>query len=100
MRVVGNGIQGVPDWDPGASPQMTYAGNGVWTITTTLVANKEIKFLAGNAWGAFDYEDNGDAGVANTRKLKWEGGSNFNTPATTGSYTITLDEYKQTVRIQ
>ena len=100
MRLVGNGIQGVPDWNPGASPQMTYAGNGVWTITTTLVANKEIKFLAGDAWGAFDYEDNGDAGVANTRKLKWEGGSNFNTPATTGTYTITLDEYKQTVRIQ
>lgn len=100
MRLVGNGIQGVPDWNPGASPQMTYSGNGVWTITTTLIANKEIKFLAGDAWGAFDYEDNGDAGVPNTRKLKWEGGSNFNTPATTGVYTITLDEYKQTVRIQ
>lgn len=100
MRVVGNGIQGVPDWDPASSPQMTYAGNGVWTLTLNLVGSKEIKFLAGNAWGAFDYEDNGDAGVANTRKIKWEGGSNFSTPATSGSYTITLDEYKQTVRIQ
>ncbi|MBK6936608.1 MAG: SusE domain-containing protein [Chitinophagaceae bacterium] len=100
MRVVGNGVQGVPDWDPASSPQMTYAGNGVWTLTVNLVGSREIKFLAGNAWGAFDYEDNGDAGVANTRKIKWEGGSNFATPATSGSYTITLDEKAQTVRIQ
>ncbi len=100
MRVVGNGIQGVPDWNPGASPQMTYAGNGVWTLTVNLVGSREIKFLAGDGWGAFDYEDNGDAGVADTRKIKWEGGSNFSTPATSGSYTITLDEKAQTVKIQ
>lgn len=99
MRVVGNGLQGVPDWNPGASPQMTYAGNGVWTLTATLVGGKEIKFLAGNDWGAFDYEDNsgGSNGVGTPRKIKWEGGSNFNTPAATGSYTITLDEKAQTV---
>ena len=99
MRVVGNGMQGVPDWNPGASPQMTYTGNGIWTITLTLVANKEIKFLAGNDWGAFDYEDDGAGGAANTRKIKWEGGGNFNTPATTGSYTITLNENTQRVTI-
>lgn len=99
MRVVGNGVQGVPDWNPGASPQMTYSGNGVWTIVLTLVANKEIKFLAGNDWGAFDYEDNGDAGAPGTRNIKWEGGSNFATPAVTGSYTITLNEHTQKVTI-
>jgi len=38
-------MQGVPDWNPGASPQMTYSGNGVWTITLNLLAGKEIKFL-------------------------------------------------------
>ncbi|MBL7730054.1 MAG: SusE domain-containing protein [Chitinophagaceae bacterium] len=99
MRVVGNGINGVPDWNPGASPQMTYSGNGIWTITLTLIANKEIKFLAGNDWGAFDYEDNGDGGAPGTRNIKWEGGGNFNTPAVTGSYTITLNEYTQKVTI-
>ncbi|MGB3007972.1 MAG: SusE domain-containing protein, partial [Chitinophagaceae bacterium] len=100
MRVVGNGVQGVPDWSPGASPQMTYSGNGVWTITLNLVASREIKFLAGNDWGAFDYEDNGAAAAPNTRKIKWEGGSNFSTPVVSGSYTITLDEKTQTVTIQ
>lgn len=101
MRVVGDGIQGVPDWNPGASPQMTYAGNGVWTLTLTLVAGKDIKFLAGNDWGAFDYEDNsgGSTATGTPRKIKWEGGSNFKTPTTTGSYTISLNEYTQTVTI-
>ncbi|MBP6024698.1 SusE domain-containing protein [Ferruginibacter sp.] len=100
MRVVGDGINqaGVNDWDPPSSPQMTYNGNGVWTITITLKANKDIKFLAGNAWGAFDYEDNG-AGAGIDRKIKWEGGSNFKTPAAAGTYTITLNENLQTMKI-
>jgi hypothetical protein len=103
MRVVGDGINqaGVNDWDPASSPQMTYAGNGKWTISITLKANKDIKFLAGNAWGAFDYEDN--SGQSNTtgtpRSIKWDGSNNFKTPATAGTYTITLDEYAQTVTI-
>lgn len=101
MRLVGNGINqaGVNDWDPASSPQMTYAGNGVWTITIALKANMEIKFVAGNAWGAFDYEDAGTGTGAGVRKIKWEGGDNFKTPATAGTYTITLDEKTQTATI-
>jgi starch-binding outer membrane protein SusE/F len=95
MRVVGNGINvpGVNDWDPPTSPQMTYAGNGVWTITLALRANREIKFLSGNAWGAFDYEDAGGG------KIKYDGGGNFATPGTAGTYTITLNEYAGTYTI-
>jgi hypothetical protein len=103
MRLVGDGINqaGVNDWDPASSPQMTYAGNGVWTITIDLKANKDIKFLAGNAWGAFDYEDNSgqSQAVGVPRKIKWEGGNNFKTPAVAGTYTITLDEKAQTATI-
>lgn len=101
MRVVGDGIQGVNAWDPGASPQMTYHGNGIWTITLTLIGGKDIKFLAGNDWGAFDYEDNsgGITATGTPRAIKWESGANFKTPVTTGSYTITLNEYAQTVTI-
>jgi hypothetical protein len=103
MRVVGDGINqaGVNDWDPPTSPQMTYTGNGIWTITITLKANKSIKFLAGNAWGAFDYEDNsgGSAATGTPRKMKWDGGPDFKTPAAAGTYTITLNEYTQTVTI-
>jgi hypothetical protein len=103
MRVVGDGINqaGVNDWDPPTSPQMTYSGNGVWTITIALKANKSIKFLAGNAWGAFDYEDNsgGSQALGTPRKIKWEGGPDFKTPAVAGTYTITLNENAQTVTI-
>lgn len=103
MRLVGDGMNqaGVNDWDPPSSPQMTYGGNGIWTITIALKANKDIKFLAGNAWGAFDYEDNsgGSQATGVNRSIKWEGGSNFKTPATAGTYTITLNENTQTMQI-
>lgn len=99
MRVVGDGMQGVAAWNPGASPQMTYSGNGTWTITLNLIGNKEIKFLGGNDWGAFDYEDNsgGSQSTGTSRAIKWDGGGNFRTPAADGSYTITLNEHTQTV---
>lgn len=101
MRVVGDGIEGVNDWDPGSSPQMAYNGNGIWTITIALKANKDIKFLAGNAWGAFDYEDasGGSQAVGAPRSMQWDGGPNFKTPTVAGTYTITLDEQKQTITI-
>ena len=101
MRVVGNGITGVSDWNPGASPQMTYVSSGVWTISIALDANEDIKFLAGNAWGAFDYEDasGGSQSTGSPRRIKWDGGPNFKTPATAGPYTITLNENTQTVTI-
>ncbi len=103
MRLVGDGmnVPGVNDWDPPTSPQMTYSGNGIWTITIALKANKDIKFLAGNAWGAFDYEDNsgGVQTLGTPRPIKWDGGPNFKTPATAGTYTITLNENLQTVTI-
>ncbi len=101
MRLVGDGIQGVNAWDPANSPQMTYLGSGKWQIAATLIAGKDIKFLAGDAWGAFDYEDNsgGSTATGTPRKIKWEGGDNFKTPASTGPYTIILDEYNQIVTI-
>ena len=103
MRVVGDGMNqaGVNDWDPPTSPQMFYAGNGVWTLTIALKANKDIKFLAGNNWGAFDYEDNsgGSQATGTPRPIKWEGGNNFKTPTVAGTYTITLNENLQTMTI-
>jgi hypothetical protein len=101
MRLVGDGITGVSAWNPGASPSMTYVGAGVWTISVALEANKDIKFLAGNNWGAFDYEDasGGSQSVGTPRRIKWDGGPNFKTPTTARTYTITLNENLQTVTI-
>jgi hypothetical protein len=74
----------------------------VCKFTLALKADKDIKFLSGNDWGAFDYEDasGGSKAVGTPRKIKWEGGDNFKTPAAAGTYTITLDEPHQTVTIQ
>ena len=103
MKLVGDGLTGVNDWSPLVSPQMTYSGNGIWTITMGLKANKEFKFLAGNDWGAFDYED-ASGGVTTTgtaRKVSFDiNGPNFKTPATAGTYTITFNENTQTVTVQ
>ena len=103
MRLVGDGMNqlGVNDWDPPSSPQMTYSGNGVWTITIALKASKDLTFLAGNAWGAFQYQDNSGQSLATgiDRKIKWGGGNNFKTVTTAGTYTVTLNEYTQTMKI-
>jgi starch-binding outer membrane protein SusE/F len=101
MRIVGDGMTGVTAWTPSVSPQMTYSGNGIWTRTLGLIGNKEIKFLAGNDWGAFDYEDNSGQSQAlgTPKKIQWEGGNNFKTPVASGTYTITLNENTQTVTI-
>lgn len=95
MRIVGDGIDeaGVNQWDPGTSPQMTYIGNGRWQATVKLFGGKQFKFLSGNAWGAFDYEDAGGG------RIRHDGSNNFNTPAAGGTYTITLDEHTGTYTI-
>lgn len=93
MRVVGNGLANYPEWNPGASPQMTWIGNGKWQITVDLLQDKEIKFLSGNDWGFFDYEDAGNG------KIRHDGTNNFKVPGTSKSYTITLDELNGTVTI-
>lgn len=94
MRIVGDGIQGVAAWNPGASPTMNYLGNGRWQLTVNLVGGKEFKFLGGNDWNVgFDYEDAGGG------KVKYDGGPNFKTPAASGTYTVTLDEHTGTYTI-
>jgi len=93
MRIVGNAIQGVADWTPGVSPAMTYLGNGRWQIVRKMIPGNEFKFLAGNAWGAFDYED------AGAGKVKWDGGGNMKVPASfigVLDCTIILNENTQT----
>ncbi|ULQ55285.1 SusE domain-containing protein [Flavihumibacter rivuli] len=98
MKIVGDGLADFPQWNPGGSPNMTYLGDGRWTLSIKLKAGKDFKFLAGNDWGAFDYEDNGGG------TIKWEGGNNFKVPGNAGDadkiYTVTLDEYRGTVTLQ
>ena len=93
MRVVGDGLLGVNAWDPSTSPVMNYMGNGKWQLTANLIGGKQFKFVAGNAWGAFEYQDAGGG------RVRYDGSGNFQCPAISGSYTITLDEYNSTYTI-
>lgn len=93
MRIVGDAIFGGPVWDPPTSPVMTYLGNGRWQIVRRMIPGNSFKFVAGNAWGALDYED-GTGG-----KIKSDGGPDFKVPAGFNAAldcTITIDEYTQT----
>ncbi|MES2773534.1 MAG: SusE domain-containing protein [Bacteroidota bacterium] len=94
MRIVGDAIFGASaNWDPPTSPQMTYLGSGKWQVVRRMIPGNSFKFLAGNAWGAFDYED------ATGGKIKWDGGPDFKVPAGFNgaiNCTITLDENTQT----
>ncbi|MGV3765749.1 MAG: SusF/SusE family outer membrane protein [Chitinophagaceae bacterium] len=93
MKIVGDALTDYPAWNPGGSPQMNYEGNGVWKFTLKLTGGKDFKFLAGADWGALDYEDAGSG------KIKYEGGDNFKSPATSGTYQVILDEYKGTIQL-
>ena len=83
LRVVGN-FQG---WDPSTATPMTYAGNGVWTVTITLPAG-DFKFVSADGW-VFNY--GGTAG-----KISRDGP---NLTVAGGTYTITVDEYNQTYTV-
>ena len=93
MRIVGDAIFGGPVWDPPTSPQMTYLGNGRWQIVRRMIPGNSFKFVAGNAWGALDYED------AAGGKITAGGGPDFKVPSGFNgalNCTITIDEYAQT----
>ena len=95
MRIVGDAIVTIGlDWDPPNSPQMVYQGAGIWTLTLALRANKQFKFLSGNAWGAYDYEYAGPGKVSDISN-----GPNIPGPATAGTYTVTLNEHTQSYTI-
>ena len=83
LRVVGN-FQG---WDHSTATPMTYAGNGVWTVTITLPAG-DFKFVSADGW-VFNY--GGTAG-----KISRDGP---NLTVAGGTYTITVDEYNQTYTV-
>jgi hypothetical protein len=69
-------------WD-NETPMTYNATTGVWTVTTALSADGEVKFRANNAWD-LDYGDKGADGLLE------RGADNIKVPGA-GNYTITLD---------
>jgi len=72
-------------------PPLIYQGNGVWKGTVTLTAGN-IKFIVEQSKWDFSY--GGSGGV-----LSYQNGANISI-ATAGTYTITVDEYNMTYKIE
>lgn len=90
----------------GASTPMTYnSTTKKWTVSVVLTGGKNMKFRANDDWainlGKFDASQTGDnfAGA----NLTYNASSNLDGPATTGTYTVTLDlsnprDYKYSIQ--
>ncbi|HVU58591.1 MAG TPA: SusE domain-containing protein [Puia sp.] len=100
MYLIGSATAGGWDNANAALPQLTYQGNGVWKITgVTLTGGQEFKFLM--VKGTWDYNYGGTD--PNTNAMAGgnisEGGGNIQV-TTTGTYTVTIDEYNRTYKVQ
>jgi len=72
-------------------PPLIYQGNGVWKGTVTLTAGS-IKFIVQQ--GNWDFSYGGSGGV-----LAYQNGGNISIAAA-GTYTITVDEYNMTYKVE
>jgi len=100
MYLIGSATAGGWDNNNAALPELAYQGNGVWKITgVSLTGGQEFKFLM--VKGTWDYNYGGTD--PNTNALAGggiqEGGGNIQVP-TTGTYTVTIDEYNRTYTVQ
>lgn len=100
MYLIGDATAGGWDYSSANLPELTYQGNGVWKITgVPLTGGKSFKFLMKK--GTWDY-NYGDP-AANPNPLAGgsiqEGAGNIPV-AVSGIYTVTIDEYSRTYKVQ
>lgn len=91
LYLIGAATAGGWDNNNAALPAMTYQGNGVWRVTANLTAG-EFKFLLQK--GTWDYS----YGAGATAGTVVDGGGNLSV-ATSGNYTITLNEFAKTYSV-
>ncbi len=91
VYLIGEATAGGWDNNSAALPAMTYQGNGIWTVTASLTAG-DFKFLLQK--GVWDYT----YGPGSTPGTIVDGGGNMNV-ATSGNYTVTLNEFNRTYQV-
>lgn len=78
-------------------PEMTYQGNGQWTVSVTISNPTFFKFIVEKGVWGYQYGDGGPG------KVKWRNGdADADPPAISipaGTHTVTLNEYTQTYSI-
>ncbi|WP_461633199.1 SusF/SusE family outer membrane protein [Labilibaculum euxinus] len=88
-----------PEWNPGASTEMTRKSEGVYTLEVTLKDGANFKFINQQNWDGLDWADadsNGNSGVlapkGKNTNIAFDGGDK--------AYTITLDLNKGIYKIE
>ncbi|QEC41656.1 SusE domain-containing protein [Pseudobacter ginsenosidimutans] len=98
MYLIGDATAG--GWDNANAnlPELTYQGNGIWKGTNIpLTGTKQFKFLLKKGTWDFNYGSTAGEPAPLTGDIK-EGGANIGV-ATTGNYTVEIDEYKRTYKV-
>ncbi|WP_127133011.1 SusE domain-containing protein [Pseudoflavitalea rhizosphaerae] len=98
MYLIGDATEG--GWDNANAnlPELTYQGNGIWKGTNIpLTGTKQFKFLLKKGTWDFNYGSTANEPGPLTGDIK-EGGANIGV-ATTGNYTVEIDEYKRTYKV-
>ena len=98
MYLIGDATAG--GWDNASAdlPELTYQGNGIWKGTNIpLTGTKQFKFIFKKGTWDFNYGSTANEPGPLTGEIK-EGGANIGV-ATTGNYTVEIDEYKRTYKV-
>ncbi len=98
MYLIGDATVGGWVNDAANLPELTYQGNGIWKGTNIpLTGSKQFKFLLKKGTWDFNYGSTAPEPGPLTGDIK-EGGANIGV-ATTGNYTVEIDEYKRTYKV-
>ena len=98
MFLIGDATAGGWDNNGANLPQLTYQGNGIWKGTSIpLEGGKQFKFIFKKGTWDFNYGSTAAEPAPLTGDAK-EGGANIGV-ATTGNYTVEIDEYKRTYKV-
>jgi hypothetical protein len=98
MYLIGDATVGGWVNDAANLPELSYQGNGIWKGTNIpLTGSKQFKFLLKKGTWDFNYGSTAAEPGPLTGDFK-EGGANIGV-ATTGNYTVEIDEYKRTYKV-
>lgn len=98
MFLIGDATVGGWVNDAANLPELAYQGNGIWKGTNIpLTGTKQFKFLLKKGTWDFNYGSTAAEPGPLTGDIK-EGGANIGV-ATTGNYTVEIDEYKRTYKV-
>lgn len=102
MYMTGAGIGGWDQPGTGASVEMTFVQDGVFTATTDFINGEAFRFFGQADWSpdSYNYPYFSDGTVTDLLEDAQDGDNNFKVVAESGSYTITVNLIKPSVEME